>query len=71
MQLHVDPIARQYGCGVRAREEQRMARNLAKVVQDDGRSQLIGGLRGASANLQYLAKRAESVSSRFGSVITA
>ena len=48
-----------------------MARNLAKMVHHDSCAQLIGGLRGLSADFQDLAKRAERVSSRLGSVIRA
>lgn len=71
MKLHVDPIARQHCGGIRARQEQRMAWNPAKMLHHDSCAQLMGGLRGLSADFQDLAKRAERVSSRLGSVIRA
>ena len=71
MQLPVDPIARQFGGRIRARQEKRMAGCLAKMFHEGGSAELMRGLRGTAADFQNLTEGAERVSSCLGSVIRA
>lgn len=70
LQLRIDPIVRQFR-RIGARQQQRVAGYVAKMLDDGCCADSMCGLTGTGADFQHLTERAQRLSGHLGSVIRA
>ena len=68
-ELPVDPIARQFRGCIGACQDERVARQVAKMFHDGACAELMRGLPGMGADLQHLTEGAQRFSGYLGCVI--